>query len=117
GRRACRDADPDPCGPETNADVLRPDGTPADTTFVWDPFTDRLVAIFQNGKSTAAAGATTGVGSLDGLVRQFVHGQRGVDDLLEVDVDDAGTVKRYVTETDEAGTGSLQTIINGSDGH
>ncbi len=75
---------------------------PAATTFVWDPITDNLAAIFQEGASHSNAAP----------VRQFIHGGMGMDDPIEVVTPDA----RVFPIFDEAGAGNLQAII-GEDGH
>ncbi|HEY4642769.1 MAG TPA: RHS repeat-associated core domain-containing protein, partial [Thermoanaerobaculia bacterium] len=98
---------------ETRATALGADGLPAQTTWVWDPVVDRLVAIYETGKSTAA-GATPEAG----LVRQYLHGDRGYDDPVEVLVatQSGAAPTKYFPIFDEAGTGSLQAVLdqNGS---
>ncbi len=84
------------------------DGLPAETTFVWDPISDRLLSIFQAGRGSGAS-----VGEYDGLLRQYVHGDQGYDDLIEVVASDSPgvTPKRYLPLFDEAGTGNLTAVL------
>jgi hypothetical protein len=56
---------------EDRQNILDADSLPADTTFVWDPIVDRLVAIFEAEKSIAAAFPDAG------LLRQYVYGDQG----------------------------------------
>jgi RHS repeat-associated protein len=93
---------------ETRAGVIEADGLPADATFVWDPLTDRLVAIFRSG-------TTDGGGIAEGLVRQIVHGDRGYDDPVEVlTANEDGTVRRDYPIVDEAGSGSVHAVADAS---
>ncbi|HEX6975413.1 MAG TPA: hypothetical protein VF147_13505, partial [Vicinamibacterales bacterium] len=75
-------------------------GLPPEATFVWDPIADRMVAIFD---------ASTGQ-----LLRQFIHGEMGLDDPVEVTVAEAGGPARYYPVYDEAGDGGLQAILSES---
>ena len=93
--------------PETRASILDADALPSETTWVWDPIVDRLVAIFESGKSGGTAPAPDA-----GLVRQYVHGDQAYDDPIEVDT----ATGRYLPLTDEAATGSLQAVVNGRSG-
>jgi RHS repeat-associated protein len=95
---------------ETRPTVLARDGIPARTTWVWDPITDRLVAMYVEGAS--AAGGSTPPAADAGLLRQYIHGDRGYDDPVEVLVaSSAGTTpRRYFPLFDEAGSGSLQAV-------
>src|SRR6185503_12088596 len=87
---------------------------PAETTWVWDPIVDRLVAIFETGKSMDVATPPTPDA---GLVRQYVHSDQGYDDPVEVTVRRAdGSVQRYLPLVDEAGTGSVQAILSSQSG-
>ena len=73
---------------------------PPSITFVWDPLSDRPVAIFD-----AESGQP---------LRQFIHGGLGLDDPIEVTVADANAasgVRRYYPILDEAGAGSLQAVV------
>ncbi len=99
--------------PENRLAVLQSDGLPARTTFVWDPIEDRLVAIFEEGRST------TVVGDADaGLLRQYLHGDQGYDDPIRVLAADAsGVVHTYLPLVDEAGTGSLHSIVDAATGN
>ena len=81
---------------ETRASVLAHDGLPADSTFVWDVITDRLLAIYEAG---------------GGLLRQYIHGDHGVDDFVQI-----RTPETYIPVFDDAGTGLLQAVL-GDDGN
>jgi RHS repeat-associated protein len=98
---------------ETRATILARDGLPARTTWVWDPISDHLLAMYVEGAS-----AGTGIAPDAGLIRQYTHGDRGYDDPVEVLVASAPgtTPRRYYPVFDEAGSGSLQAVI-GSDGN
>lgn len=78
------------------------DGLPADATFVWDPLSDRIAAVFDS---------TTGA-----LVRQVLHGGLGYDDPIEVTLTDrtdaAKPIQRLYPIYDEAGAGTLQAVLN-----
>jgi RHS repeat-associated protein len=88
------------------------DPLPAETTWVWDPVTDRLVAIYEAGKSLAA-----GASADEGLVRQYIHGDQGYDDPIEISTrQPGGAVIRYLPLIDYAGAGSVQAVINGTSG-
>ncbi|MFL6247287.1 MAG: Ig-like domain-containing protein [Thermoanaerobaculia bacterium] len=84
---------------ENRPQILAADGLPADTTFVWDPITDRLVSIFQTG---------------GGLLKQIIHGDASYDDPLETATIDptTGAVTHLYPIYDEAGAGSLQAIVD-----
>jgi RHS repeat-associated protein len=103
----------DPRGRIVGRSAVKIDGDPlpAETTWVWDPFADRLLAIYEAGKSIGAASADAG------LVRQYVHGDQGYDDPVEISVRQPdGAVVRYLPLIDYAGTGSVQAVINGTSG-
>jgi len=91
---------------EDRPQILSLDGLPADTTFVWDPITDRLVSVFK-----AGATATDVHG---GLLKQVIHGGASYDDPLETTTIDPanGAVTHLYPIYDEAGGGSLQAIVN-----
>src|SRR5205085_7278098 len=91
------------------ATVLAADGLPADVTFVWDPAVDRLVSIYVAGASTGS-GAT----STSGLLRQYLHGDRGYDDPVVVRKREKLTdsPKSFYPMLDEAGTGSLTAVAD-----
>ncbi|HMJ86985.1 MAG TPA: RNase A-like domain-containing protein [Vicinamibacterales bacterium] len=99
---------------ETRASVLPGDGLPAETTFVWDSIVDRLVAIYEAGKSTPPSGSTQAPPPEAGLVRQYLHGDRDYDDPVEVLIaSQAGaTPVKYFPIFDEAGTDSLQAVLD-----
>ncbi|HEV8657778.1 MAG TPA: HNH/ENDO VII family nuclease [Thermoanaerobaculia bacterium] len=95
---------------EDRASIISADGLPAETTFVWDPVSDRLVALFKAGASQNPAIDANG-----GLLRQIIHGGSGYDDPLEVatvDVTAPSGVGHLYPIYDEAGAGSLQVILN-----
>jgi RHS repeat-associated protein len=91
---------------EDRPHILRADGLPAETTFVWDPITDRLVSIFK-----AGATATDAHG---GLLKQIIHCEASYDDPCETATIDpsTGAVTQLYPIYDEAATGSLQAIVN-----
>jgi len=92
---------------EDRQSILDSDGLPADTTFVWDPIVDRLVGIFEGSQSLGSAPAPDA-----GLTRQYVHGDQGYDDPVEVTTKRSdGTVVRYLPLVDEAGSGSVQAVV------
>ena len=96
---------------EDRAAVLAADGLPAETTFVWDPMSDQLVALFKAGSSEQ----TANVDENGGLLRQIIHGGLGYDDPLEVatvDTTAASGVSRLYPVYDEAGGRSLQVVLN-----
>jgi len=96
---------------EDRAPVIASDGLPPRATFVWDSLMDRLVAIFEEGRSTSAAGPEAG------LLRQYLHGDQGYDDPVRVVAADAnGIIRTYLPLIDEAGTGSLQSVIDAATG-
>ncbi|MGA7613904.1 MAG: hypothetical protein WBX15_01880, partial [Thermoanaerobaculia bacterium] len=97
---------------EDRGDILAKDGLPADTTFVWDPIADRLVAIFE-GRQTLVPG---GPKAYDGLLRQMLHGDQGYDDPVEVLKRVGGSsaapeVEHLYPVVDHSGTGSLQAVL------
>jgi RHS repeat-associated protein len=91
---------------EQRPNIIAADGLPAETTFVWDMATDRLIAAF-GGDGTP--------------LKQIIHGDMAYDDPIEVTTIDptipvlAGQsphVTRLYPIYDEAGTGSLQAVVN-----
>jgi RHS repeat-associated protein len=107
GRRALHETSPGQFIPEDRSTILDADHLPADTTWVWDPVTDQLVAIFEAGKSTGAAP----IDPESGLLRQFVHGDQGYDDPVEVTGRENGAPVRYLPMIDEAGGGSVEAVV------
>jgi RHS repeat-associated protein len=91
---------------EDRPQILAADGLPADTTFVWDPITDRLVSVFKAGATPADPHG--------GLLKQIIHGDADYDDPLETATLDpaTGAVTHLYPIYDEAGAGSLQAIVN-----
>ncbi|HYC50699.1 MAG TPA: hypothetical protein VEB19_06250, partial [Gemmatimonadaceae bacterium] len=80
--------------------ALDADGLPAETTFIFDPISDHLVATYD------ASGAP---------LRQVIHGGAAYDDPIETTTRDAnGNVIRLYPVYDEAGAGSLQAVLNTS---
>jgi len=92
---------------EDRTEVLARDGLPADSTFVWDPLADRLLAIYEAGKSTAA-----NAGPEQGLIRQYLHGDQGYDDPVRVLTAGPTGVTTYLPIIDQAGAGSLQAVVD-----
>jgi RHS repeat-associated protein len=80
---------------EDRASILSSDGLPAETTFAWDPITDRLLAVYRAGATSAP-------------VKQIIHGQSAYDDPLETATADARLYPIY----DEAATRALQAVVN-----
>lgn len=96
---------------EDNVSLLQEDGLPARATFVWDLFTDRLLAIYEEGRGGEGAAYD------DGLLRQYVHGDLAYDDPVEVLIRQPdSSVRRLLPIVDEAGTGSLIAVL-GTDGN
>jgi RHS repeat-associated protein len=78
---------------EDRAAVLAADALPADTTFLFDPISDRLAAI---------------VGTDGSLIREYIHGDAAYDDPLEV----TSPTERLYPIFDEAGAGTLQAVLD-----
>jgi RHS repeat-associated protein len=97
---------------ETRTNVLARDGLPAETSFVWDPLADRLVAMFDSAAVRTAAPLTAETG----LLRQYVHGESSYDDPVDVLIAAAAgqTPQHFLPILDEAGTGSLQAVADAS---
>jgi len=95
---------------EDRPEFLSADTLPADTTFVWDPVSDNLVAVFKAGSSQ-----TPNIDDNGGLLRQYIHGGKKYDDPIEVtsyDITSSLNVGHYYPIYDEAGSASLQVILN-----
>lgn len=100
-------------GWDPDNDTPRNDGLPSAVTFVWDPITDRLLSIVAAGTSVQ-----TSTTAESGLIRQFVHGDRGYDDPVEVLVaDGTGQPHHYLPIVDEAATGSVEAFVDGATGN
>jgi RHS repeat-associated protein len=86
---------------EDRAQILTDDGLPAETTFAWDPVTDRLLAVYRAGATNAP-------------LKQIIHGQSAYDDPLETTTIDpvTGAVIRLYPIYDEAAAGSPQTVLD-----
>lgn len=86
---------------EDRAQILTSDALPAETTFAWDPITDRLLAVFPAGNTNTP-------------LKQILHGESAYDDPLETTTLDraTGNVIRVYPIYDEAATGGLQTVLN-----
>ncbi len=86
---------------EDRPPILAAAGLPAETTFAWDPISDRLLAIYR-------AGAT------GDPIKQILHGDAAYDDPLETTTLDplTGAVTHLYPIYDEAGAGSLQAVLN-----
>ncbi|MDQ6799900.1 MAG: DUF6531 domain-containing protein, partial [Acidobacteriota bacterium] len=81
-------------------------GAPAASiTFVWDVVSDQLIAMFEAEKYENGVVVPSGR-----PLRQFIHGGLGYDDPIEV----FDGVRRYYPILDEAGTGSLQAVLDES---
>jgi RHS repeat-associated protein len=86
---------------EDRPQILSADGLPPETTFAWDPITDRLVAVYR-------------AGTTHDPIKQIVHGDAAYDDPLETTTFDPLTeaVTHLYPIYDEAGAGSLQAVLN-----
>jgi RHS repeat-associated protein len=100
---------------ETRAGVLAEDGLPAETTFIWDPVADRLMTIVRAGASFVNNDPNANI------VKQFIHGEMGYDDPIQISMIDASAphapgdpapVKKLYPVYDEAAGGSLQVVLN-----
>jgi RHS repeat-associated protein len=93
---------------ETRTTILARDALPADTTFVWDPIVDRLVAIYVAGAST-----TSGATAEAGLLRQYLHADQGYDDPTRVVIaaTPGAAPTTYFPILDEFATGSLSAVL------
>jgi RHS repeat-associated protein len=109
------DANGLPWQTETRTDILASDGLPAETTFIWDPVADRLMSIVRANASFVPNDPNANI------VKQFVHGEMGYDDPIQITTTDyttphnAGTpapVKKLYPIYDEAAGGSLQVVLN-----
>ncbi|HYI12031.1 MAG TPA: Ig-like domain-containing protein [Thermoanaerobaculia bacterium] len=101
---------------EDRPHIIAADGVPAELTFVWDVVTDRLLAIYKTGSSAVAPTDPNG-----NLLRQFVHGDLGIDDPVAIITIDIPTVivpgallpvTTLYPVYDEAANGSLQVVLN-----
>jgi RHS repeat-associated protein len=99
--------------PEDRPGILASDGLPAQTSWIWDPTTDRLTAVFESGKSLTATTPTTG------LLRQFMHGDQAYDDPTEalVAASAGAAPRRLIPMRDEAATGNTQAVADGATGN
>jgi len=79
-------------------DLVATQPLPAATSFVWDPITDNLLAIFPEGASHTNAPP----------LRQFIHGSMAMDDPIEVVTPTA----RLFPIFDEPGADTLQAVIS-----
>lgn len=100
---------------ETRPDVIAADGLPAETTFVWDPVSDRLVSVFRTGASRILGDVN------NDLLKQIIHGDLAYDDPLEVTTIDTTQIvvpgaparlARLYPVFDEAAGGTLQVVLN-----
>jgi len=100
---------------ETRPEVIAADGIPAETTFVWDPVSDRIIAVMRTGNSVIANDPN------NNTLKQIIHGDMGYDDPLEVTTVDTSVVvgpgqAQPVTKLypvyDEAAGGTLQVVLN-----
>ena len=79
-------------------DLVATQPLPAATSFVWDPITDNLLAIFPEGASRTNASP----------LRQFIHGSMAMDDPIEVVTPTA----RLFPIFDEPGAKTLQAVVS-----
>jgi len=100
---------------EDRPTVIAADGVAPELTFVWDPVTDRLLSIFKSGASASP------IDPNKNLLRQFIHGDLGLDDPIEITTPDlvgvippggAVPVTHVYPVYDEAGNGTLQVVLN-----
>jgi len=100
---------------EDRPGVIAADGVPPEVTFVWDPVTDRLLSVFKAGDSASSTDP------YKNLLKQFIHGDLGLDDPIEISTIDvtpvvppggAQPMTRLYPVYDEAGNGTLQVILN-----
>lgn len=100
---------------ETRPQILAADGLPAETTFIWDPVVDRLMTVVRAGGSFVPNDPNANI------VKQFVHGEGGYDDPIQVTTVDTSApvvpgqpapVKKLYPIYDEAAGGSLQVVLN-----
>jgi RHS repeat-associated protein len=100
---------------ETRSNFIAADGLPAETTFVWDPLSDRLVSVFRTGASVISSDPNAN------LLKQVIHGDLSYDDPIEVTTVDTSVVvgpgqpqpvTRLYPIYDEAGGGTLQVVLN-----
>ncbi|MGN6187011.1 MAG: RHS repeat-associated core domain-containing protein, partial [Thermoanaerobaculia bacterium] len=96
-----RDDRPEDWKLEDRASVIAADGLPADTTFVWDLVTDRLVSVYA-------------AGSNGDPLKQIIHGDAAYDDpLITVTIDPStGLPTNLYPIFDEAAAGGLQAVLN-----
>ncbi|MGN6187073.1 MAG: hypothetical protein ACTHQM_25840, partial [Thermoanaerobaculia bacterium] len=96
-----RDDRPEDWKLEDRASVIAADGLPADTTFVWDLVTDRLVSVYA-------------AGSNGDPLKQIIHGDAAYDDpLVTVTIDPStGLPTNLYPIFDEAAAGGLQAVLN-----
>jgi RHS repeat-associated protein len=88
--------------------AIQRDGLPPETSFVWDPATDRLVAIFETSESLLP-----GADGESALWRQYIHGDQAVDDPVEIGVRTAdGSVKRFLPITNPLTGGSIEAVAD-----
>ncbi|HXA18390.1 MAG TPA: Ig-like domain-containing protein [Thermoanaerobaculia bacterium] len=100
---------------EIRPEIIAIDGIPAETTFVWDPVSDRIIAVVRAGDSKLASDPNNNV------LKQIIHGDMGYDDPLEVTTVDtsalvapgqAQPVTKLYPIYDEAAGGTLQVVVN-----
>jgi hypothetical protein len=100
---------------EARDGILAADGLPAETTFIWDPVADRLMTIVRAGASFVPNDPNANI------VKQFIHGEMGYDDPIQISMIDTsaphapGTpapVRKLYPVYDEAAGGSLQVVLS-----
>jgi RHS repeat-associated protein len=100
---------------EIRPEVIAAEGIPAETTFVWDSVSDRIIAVVRTGDSAVQNDPN------NNTLKQIIHGDMGYDDPLEVTTVDTSVVvapgqAQPVTKLypiyDEAAGGTLQVVLN-----
>jgi len=100
---------------EIRPEIIAIDGIPAETTFVWDPVSDRIITVVRAGDSKLPSDPN------NNILKQIVHGDMGYDDPLEVTTVDtsafvapgqAQPVTKLYPIYDEAAGGTLQVVVN-----
>ncbi len=109
-----RDSADVPWALEDRTTALARDGLPPAVTFVWDPIADRLLEIFEAGKGPKTP--TDPPNLYAGLMRQYIHGDQGYDDPIEVlaATEPGAPPKRYLPFIDPTSGGSVTAILDAS---
>ncbi len=100
---------------EIRPEVIAIDGIPAETTFVWDAVSDRIITVARTGDSTLSNDPN------HNILKQIIHGDMGYDDPLEVTTVDTSAfvapgqpqpVTKLYPIYDEAAGDTLQVVVN-----